>query len=184
MAVAGERAIAAGGRKAYRFEMGNRSGHTMNDEVALAPPGTKGRPQVKRERADRLIAALLIEAQRINSDPLPWYDVTRLSVFGSYLTAKPVLGDLDIAVRTTPRWRPESGGFTRAWQNFPADCPPPKAITRDQLSLIHWPRLYVLKRLKRVGRGISLHSQQDLDSCGFDFQVVFEKPERDLLFVK
>jgi hypothetical protein len=156
----------------------------MDDEVVLAPRGTKGRPQVKRERANRLIAALVIEAQQINNDPLPWYDVTRLSVFGSYLSLKPVLGDLDIAVRTTPRWRPDSGGFTRAWQSFPRDCPAPKAIARDQLSLIHWPRLYVLKRLKRLGRGISVHSQEDLDSCSFDFEVIFEKSEDDLLFVK
>lgn len=156
----------------------------MDDEVVLPPRGTKGRPQVKRERADRLIAALVSEAEQINRDPVPWYDITRLSVFGSYLSSKPVLGDLDIAVRMTARWLPESSGFTRAWQTFPSDCPPPKAIAHDQLSLIHWPRLYVLKRLKRTGRGISLHSQEDLDSCGFDHRVIFEKPENALLFVK
>ncbi|MCB2062378.1 MAG: hypothetical protein KDE25_02785 [Novosphingobium sp.] len=156
----------------------------MGDEVFLEPRGTKGRPQVKRERADRMIAALVIEAEKINADPLPWYDVTKLSVFGSYLSAKPVLGDLDIAVRTTPRWQPNSGGFTRAWQTFPSDCPAPKTIARDQLSIIHWPRLYVLKRLKQVGRGINIHSQHDLDSCGFEFEVIFEKPEGDVLFLK
>ncbi len=154
----------------------------MDDEVVLLPRGTKGRPQVKRERADRLIAALLTEAEQINNDPLPWCDVTRLSVFGSYLTSKPVLGDLDIAVRTTPRWPPDSGGFTRAWQSFPSACPAPKEIANDQLSILHWPRLYILKRLKRVGRGISLHSQQDLDSCGFEHSVIFEKSEDDLRF--
>lgn len=156
----------------------------MDDEVVLAPRGSPGRPQVKRERADRLIAALVIEAEAINDDPLPWYDVTRLSVFGSYLSSKPVLGDLDIAVRLTPRWLPESNGFTRAWQVFPSDCPAPKQIARDPLSIIHWPRLYVLKRLKRVGRGISVHSQQDLDSCGFEHAVIFEKSENEVMVTK
>jgi hypothetical protein len=156
----------------------------MDEEVVFAPRGTKGRPQVRRERADRLLTALVIEAQRINNDPLPWYNVTRLSVFGSYLSSKPVLGDLDIAVRTSPRWFPGSDGFTRAWQDFPSDCPPPKELARDQLSMIHWPRLYVLKRLKRIGRGISLHSQEDLDSCGLEHRVIFEKSENDLPFVK
>lgn len=156
----------------------------MNDEVVLVPRGTIGRPQVSRKRADQLIEALSIEVERINNDPLPWYDVTKLSIFGSYLSSKPVLGDLDIAVRTTPRWLPESHGFTRAWQTFPSDCPPPRAIARDQLTFIHWPRLYVLKRLKQLGRGISIHSQHDLDSCGFENEVIFEKSESDLLFLK
>lgn len=43
----------------------------MDDEVDLTPRGIKGRPQVKRERADRMIAALVIEAEKINADPLP-----------------------------------------------------------------------------------------------------------------
>ena len=156
----------------------------MDDEVVLAPRGPKGRPQVKRSRADQMITALVIEAQKINADPLPWYEITKLSVFGSYLSSKPVLGDLDIAVRTTPRWKPDSDGFARAWRCFPSDCPAPNSIARDQLSFIHWPRLYVLKRLKQVGRGISLHSQHDLDSCGFVFKVIFEKPESDVSLFK
>jgi hypothetical protein len=156
----------------------------MIEELILAPRGAKGRPQVSRQRADTLIAALLLEVERINSDPMPWYDVTKLSVFGSYLSTKPVLGDLDIAVRITPRWLPTPNGFTRAWQAFCSDVLPPNAIARDQLTLIHWPRLYVLKRLKRVGRGISVPSQQELESCGFEHEILFEKSETDCLFMK
>lgn len=147
-----------------------------NDDVVVAPLGPKGRPQVRRDRADRLISALVIEAERINNDPLPWYNVTRLSVFGSYLSSKSVLGDLDIAVRTTPRWLSDSG-FTRAWQDFPSVCKPPAWIARDQLNLIHWPRLYILMRLKCLGRGISMHSQEDLDNCGFEHRIIFETAE-------
>ncbi|MDB5581506.1 MAG: hypothetical protein JWR80_6682 [Bradyrhizobium sp.] len=148
----------------------------VNDEVVLEPRGQEGRPQVRRERADRLVSALAMEAERINNDPLPWYNVTRLSVFGSYLSSKPVLGDLDIAIRTTPRWRSD-GGFTRAWQDFPSVCKPPAWIARDTLNLIHWPRLYILMRLKRLGKGISMHAQEDLDSCGFEHRIIFETAE-------
>lgn len=153
------------------------------DELYLAPQGQKGRPQVRRERADRMIVTLAEEAVRINQDPLPWYDVTRLSVFGSYLSDKVVLGDLDIAVRVTPRWELGGDGFARAWRTFPDDCPPP-ARMRDQLDLIQWPRTYVFARLKRVGRGLSLHGQEDLDSCGFEHCVFFEMSEGGLLFRK
>ena len=156
----------------------------MNGELVLARHGTRGRPQVRRERADQLVVALVVEAGLINDDPLAWYEVTKLSVFGSYLSNKPVLGDLDIAVRTTPRWRHGTDGFTRAWREFPLACPAPAAIACDQLTFIHWPRLYVLRRLKRLGRGISVHSQEDLDSCGFKHHVVFEKPEVEVRQVR
>lgn len=156
----------------------------MNDELELAPRGPKGPPQVRRERADRLVEALVAESLRINSDPSPWYDVTRLSVFGSYLSSKPVLGDLDIAVRTTPRWRPDTSGFSRAWTEFAKACPPPRWVARDQLNLIHWPRTYILLRLKALGRGISLHSQEDLDSCGFEHRVLLDLPEGATHFPK
>jgi len=42
-----------------------------NDDVELAPLGPKGRPQVRRERADRLISTLILEAKGIKDDPLP-----------------------------------------------------------------------------------------------------------------
>ncbi len=162
----------------------NRADISMAAKVELTPRGVKGRPQVRRERADRLIAALVAEVQLLNQDPLPWYEITKLSVFGSYLSVKPVLGDLDIAVRSTPRWQAGSDGFAKAWQSFSLDCPPPSAIARDHLSLIHWPRLYVLKRLKKLGRGISVHDHADLDTCGFKHKVLFEKAESDLTFEK
>lgn len=158
-------------------------GDRSPDELYLAPREQKGRPQVKRERADRMIVALAEEAVRINQDPRPWYDVTRLSVFGSYLSTKVVLGDLDIAVRVTPRWERGGNGLARAWRTFPDVCPPP-ARMRDQLDLIHWPRTYVFARLKRVGRGLSLHGQEDLDSCGFEHRVFFETSESELIFTK
>lgn len=143
--------IAAGGR---HVPPSHSPSDKSPDELYLAPQGRKGRPQVRRERAERMIVALAEEAVRINQDPLPWYDVTRLSVFGSYLSDKAVLGDLDIAVRVTPRWEPGGDGFARAWRTFPDVCPPP-ARMRDQLDLIHWPRTYVFTRFKRVGRGLS-----------------------------
>lgn len=143
-----------------------------------------GRPQVRRERATRLLPAIVREVQSINADPIPWYDVTRVSVFGSYLSLKPVLGDLDIAIRLTARWDEGTDGFTRAWQSFPADCPAPLSIARSHLDLIHWPRTYIFNRLKRVGRGISVHSQHDLDTCGCEYRILFETAEDDLLYRK
>jgi hypothetical protein len=90
---------------------------------------------------------------------------------------------LDIAVQVTPRWQPGGDGFARAWSTFSDACPPP-ARMRNQLNLIHWPRTYVFTVLKRVGRGLSLHGQDDLESCGFEHRVFFERSEGGPLFRK
>lgn len=132
--------IGTGGR---HVPCSHSASDSSQEELYLAPQGLKGRPQVRRERADRMIVALAMEAARINQDPLPWYDVTRLSVFGSYLSDKAVLGDLDIAVRVTPPWELDCDGFARAWRTFPDVCPPPTSM-RNQRDLIHRPRTYLL----------------------------------------
>ena len=56
-----------------------------------------GKP-ISRKRADELLEIALSNASRYNSDPAFPYHITELRVFGSYLTDKDPLGDLDIAV--------------------------------------------------------------------------------------
>ena len=61
--------------------------------------GPKALPTLKRAEADRLLAQVIKRAKYINANPQEYpARVTLLVVFGSYLTDKPVLGDLDIAV--------------------------------------------------------------------------------------
>lgn len=56
-----------------------------------------GKP-ISRKRADELLEIALSNASRYNSNPAFPYHITELRVFGSYLTDKDPLGDLDIAV--------------------------------------------------------------------------------------
>ena len=60
---------------------------------------------VTRETADRLLDNLLTRAKEIDADPQYLYGISRLAVFGSYLTAKDKLGDIDIAVELGPKER-------------------------------------------------------------------------------
>ncbi len=59
-----------------------------------------------RGKADLLLAAIVNNARRMNKLPATEEDVfwvTKLAVFGSYLSEKEQLGDLDIAWSTAPR---------------------------------------------------------------------------------
>jgi predicted nucleotidyltransferase len=58
-----------------------------------------------RSKADELLAMLLARVEKVNRDPQYLFGVSKLAVFGSYLTAKEKLGDLDIAVEIGPKNR-------------------------------------------------------------------------------
>lgn len=63
---------------------------------------------IPRDKADEILLAVVRMAEEVNAQPDVYrYAVECLVVFGSYLGAKPVLGDLDIGVelRELPRER-------------------------------------------------------------------------------
>lgn len=58
---------------------------------------------ISRREADRLMAMLMTKVSEIEANPdVYWYRVTKLAVFGSYLTDAATLGDLDIAFELEP----------------------------------------------------------------------------------
>lgn len=42
---------------------------------------------------------------------------------------------------------------------------------------MHWPEMYVLKRIKSLGRGISIHGYRELDDFGYEHRVIYEREE-------
>ena len=52
-----------------------------------------------------MLAQLQLRAAWVDADPEYLYGVSRLMVFGSYLSDKPKLGDIDIAVQLGPKCR-------------------------------------------------------------------------------
>jgi hypothetical protein len=59
--------------------------------------------KISRERADGYLKGLVYRAQLINATTEFVDGISRLAVFGSYMTDKAILGDLDIAVELGPR---------------------------------------------------------------------------------
>lgn len=153
---------------------GHRSSSVMGMEQDEEKP--KGRPQVRRERADRLIAQMVAEADAINADATMVHTVTLLAVFGSYLTDKEVLGDLDVAIQFKARWTPED--FDERKRQFAIDHPMPPSTRRDYFGRMFWPETKLRRRIK-VGRGISLHDFSELEILGCPYRVVFGGIESD-----
>lgn len=58
---------------------------------------------LKRTKAQEKLQALLARVKQLNENAYYLYTVSRLGVFGSYLTDKNLLGDLDVCLSLAPR---------------------------------------------------------------------------------
>lgn len=120
-----------------------------------------------------MLQTLIAVAQDINDDVTMLWRVEVLSVFGSYLTDKAVLGDLDIGVRLLNASRNRNEDIPEARERFFERYPPPAYIRRDFFSRLVWPETFVRRRL-RVGRNISFHEQSEVECEGYPHRIFFE----------
>jgi hypothetical protein len=63
-----------------------------------------GRKPVARSAADKALKELIMRAEEINSSNDYLRSITHIAVFGSYVSDKNLIGDLDIAYATQKRW--------------------------------------------------------------------------------
>ena len=76
-----------------------KAGHTLKMQKMVKP--------ISRALADELLERVLQKAKEINDDPELFYGVACIHVFGSYLSEKQVLGDLDlgVSVKCKPQYK-------------------------------------------------------------------------------
>src|SRR5258708_5087610 len=67
--------------------------------------------ELTRTTADRNLSELIERARAANRSPDFTYRIERLTVFGSYLTDKTRLGDVDVACKLAPRFTGERQDF-------------------------------------------------------------------------
>ena len=120
-------------------------------------------------RADEIVAKLVAEAQAINADDHMLWRVALISVFGSYLGDKPVLGDLDIGLSLVARPHAMNEDEIAV---FRALYPAPRHIVASWFGPLTWSETYVRRRL-RVGRNISFHDQSEIDHEEYPHLVLF-----------
>jgi predicted transcriptional regulator len=115
---------------------------------------SKAIPAISRQKATQLLNDLIKRAEDINSNKELAYFVEQIKVFGSYLTDKEKLGDLDVGVKISGR-----------------KCDDVMALRQKRVSLaiangkyfdsymdqVYYPLLEVELMLKNKQRSLSLH---------------------------
>lgn len=137
------------GRECYRVTI---KGGALAGASALRP--------IQRQKATQLLEEVVARAKEINADDRELYRVSKLWVFGSYLTEVEELGDLDIAVELTRKddeWPQMPDGEWR----YSEVVPPPRGWSRSHLAILGWPIESVTRRLKGQRRHLSLHPHTD-----------------------
>lgn len=114
-------------------------------------------PPISRQKADQLLKELIERAKIMNASKEYLYRVDSIKVFGSYLSEKAVLGDLDVAVKVSQILEGEE--FTKA--NFKRVELAIKngKVFRSFIDQISWPYEEVMLMLKSRKKGLSIHDE-------------------------
>lgn len=128
---------------------------------------TKKHIGVTRSKADELIGDLVQRARSINRDSEYLYRVTRLEVFGSYVSEKPKLGDIDVAVDMALKREYRDG------VDFHKECVKQGRgrTFRSSLAMLMWPQEKTLRALKAGHRAFSFHDSSELEQLKADGQA-------------
>ena len=117
-------------------------------------------PRLTRARADQMIHRLLERTESILQDSNTLYLPTTMVLFGSYLSDKDPIGDVDVAIRLRPRYNDSDTQMNAVRALVDAEVLNGRRFPNLTVKLT-WPVIEVLKRLR--GRDYPL-SFVDLDS--------------------
>jgi hypothetical protein len=125
--------------------------------------------RITRIEAEKLIGGLLERARQVNERDELTHRVTCIRVFGSYLTESTDLGDVDLAVKYTPRRKSHiEEAKERAARSG-------KSIN-SYFQLITFGRQEVRLILKNRSPYLSLHDFDEPETLGIPHKVLFEQP--------
>ncbi|MGY2808022.1 MULTISPECIES: hypothetical protein [unclassified Bradyrhizobium] len=172
----GEQFKVNGGRKQEIEEALVRAGYVTRHEedktrYLVAPLGmqlcnARFISRISREKAEALLQSFLVRVVSINERDELTHKVTGVRVFGSYLTDKADLGDIDLAVAIKARRESHvKESVERANQSV-------RAI-RSFLDRITFGRSEVKKLLKGGSPYLSVHEFDEVDELGIPYKVLF-----------
>jgi predicted nucleotidyltransferase len=137
-------------------------------------------PAITRQKADALLNELIERAKAINANEDLVYIVERIKVFGSYLSNKDMLGDLDVAVKLTRKY--EGNDFTKQNQQRISIALKNGRQFSNYINEIYWPHTEVMLMLKTKKKGLSLHDEdadEIIKKTGNQLVYEFIKPKID-----
>ena len=141
----------------YTSEVEDMDGYNAISDKGIELARSTAATPVRRKSADKTLEQFMARVAELNSSDDYLMSVSKVVVFGSYLSDKDPIGDLDIAVDVEPRWDPgishealmdlrrehfRKSGRNHSW-NVDGD-------------IYEWPELQVKLRLRNRQRSISL----------------------------
>lgn len=135
-------------------------------------PGTR---PITRATADRLLRGLLERAQKVNRSSEFLYKVTKIGVFGSYLRDTNDLGDVDVAVKLTPKVSDREQHF-RACQKRTAQAAAQGRSFHNFVDRLAWPEEEVYRFLRNRKRSLALVRFDNPALEGADVRILLDEP--------
>lgn len=131
---------------------------------------------ISRQKATQLLNELIERAKSINENDELIYFVESIKVFGSYLSDKETLGDLDVGVKLSRKNKP--GDFTKRNQKRIALAKANGRQFSNSTEQLLWPHREVMLMLKARQRGLSLHDMDEDEVFGItETRLVFHYRE-------
>jgi predicted nucleotidyltransferase len=130
---------------------------------------------VKRARAEEKLQAFLERVKHVKDNDYFLYKVEKVIIFGSFLTLRESVNDIDIAIKLVPKTRNHEELQKRSRQRI-REVQEKGRIFGNFLDELAWPQTEVKRYLKSRSRIISLHDSDDgvLQHC--ESQVMYEDP--------
>ncbi len=128
---------------------------------------------ISRATAERKLSEFLERVKIIRDDPYYLYRVTRVVVFGSYLSGSKDLGDIDLAVRIVHK----EGDPDKQRALNKQRCREAEAGGRSFgafVDRLYWPETEVRRFLKSGSRCFSLHDLEEIPRLGCEHKVIYE----------
>jgi hypothetical protein len=148
-------------------------GHLEPSIKGSALAMAKAAPPLRHETPERLISDVIDRARAVNRDEKWAYRIRRLVIFGSCVRGAERPSDVDIACELVPRFKDEEQRTIEQIRRSARD-----QAFRNVAQWASWPRLEVLRFLKRRARGLSIHELDDWTLKLEDHRIIFSEQNK------
>lgn len=131
-------------------------------------------PPITRETASRKIQELLDRIKTLNADDNFAFKVTELGVFGSYLSAKSKLSDIDLTIDL--QYKEDNVEKRRCrLEDIREKAEAQGTVFRSLNDRLEYPRLVCMRFLRGGARAYSFHYPHDAASLGIHVRILFKE---------
>jgi len=134
--------------------------------------GSAAKP-LRRDSAENKLVDFLSRVKQVNESSEFIYKVNKVTLFGSYLSSKERIGDIDLAVTLAPKIQ-DRDEFWKLNQEWIRQAYKAGRRFSNIAEELFWPQREVLLYLKSRSRSLSLHFPEDL-KLAKKTKVIFEE---------